>query len=60
MKKFDQQIEKSSIVAAATQKARRPYQKPQLAIYGKLAELTAGVNGSLADGGHNNNNRRAG
>jgi hypothetical protein len=31
---------------------RKPYKKPQLAIYGKLAELTAGENGSKADAGH--------
>ena len=31
---------------------RKPYKKPQLAIYGKLAELTAGENGSKADPGH--------
>ena len=60
MKKVDQQIQKGSVVAAGKQKARRPYQKPQLAIYGKLAEMTAGVNGSNVDPGHMNNSRRGG
>jgi hypothetical protein len=38
--------------------ARKPYKKPQLAIYGKLAELTAGENGSKADPGHTAPTRR--
>jgi hypothetical protein len=58
MKNLDQQIEKSSVVAAGKQKARRPYKKPELAIYGKLAELTAGVNGSMPDPGHSTPTRR--
>jgi hypothetical protein len=37
---------------------RKPYKKPQLAIYGKLAELTAGENGSKADPGHTAPTRR--
>jgi hypothetical protein len=37
---------------------RTPYKKPQLAIYGKLAELTAGETGSKADPGHTAPTRR--
>jgi len=39
-------------MVAGTNEPRKPYKKPQLAIYGKLAELTAGENGSKADPGH--------
>ena len=52
MKKLDHEIEKSSEVAVGKNKARRPYKKPALVKYGKLAELTAGVGGSHADPGH--------
>lgn len=37
---------------ASGKKGRRPYKKPELATYGKLAEVTAGVGGSNADPGH--------
>jgi hypothetical protein len=37
---------------APDKKGRRPYKKPELVTYGKLAEVTAGVGGSNADPGH--------
>jgi len=37
--------------AIAGGKERRPYKKPQLAIYGKIAEITAGNTGSVSDHG---------
>jgi hypothetical protein len=58
MKKLSLEIEKSSGIAKGKEKARRPYKKPQLAIYGKLAELTAGETGSIEDPGHVTTTRR--
>jgi hypothetical protein len=52
MKKADQEIEKSSGIAAGKEKGRRPYKKPQLVVYGNVATLTAGVGGSNPDPGH--------
>jgi hypothetical protein len=57
MTKPEQNVPVSSGIVA-DKKPLRPYKKPQLAIYGKLAELTAGVNGSNVDPGHMNNDRR--
>ncbi len=37
---------------------RKPYKKPQLTTYGKLAELTAGVGGSNTDPGQGNTTKR--
>jgi hypothetical protein len=58
MTKHDQKVEMGPGIAAGKSKPRRPYKKPQLAVFGKLAELTAGVNGSTIDPGHSNFNRR--
>lgn len=58
MTKHEKEVEMSSGIAAGKNAPRKPYKKPQLAIYGKLAELTAGVNGSLADPGHTSPTRR--
>jgi hypothetical protein len=52
MTKRDQEVEMGPEIAAGESRPRRPYKTPQLAIYGKLAELTAGENGSAADPGH--------
>ncbi len=49
MIKSDKQAEMNSAIAGG--KERRPYKKPQLAIYGKLAEITAGSTGSTSDHG---------
>jgi hypothetical protein len=48
----EKEVKMSSGIAAGKNDPRKPYKKPQLAIYGKLAELTAGENGSKADPGH--------
>jgi hypothetical protein len=58
MTKCEKEVEMSMGVAAGESDPRKPYKKPQLAIYGKLAELTAGVNGSIADPGHTSPTRR--
>jgi hypothetical protein len=52
MSKREQEGETESGNAAGKKRPHRPYKKPQLAVYGKLAELTAGVGGSHADPGH--------
>jgi hypothetical protein len=54
----DQKVEMNPALATGKAKPRRPYEKPQLTVYGKLAELTAGVNGSIIDPGHSNFMRR--
>jgi hypothetical protein len=59
MTKRDQKVEMSSGSVAAKDKPRRPYKKPQLAIYGKIAELTAGINGTLFDPGLGTLTRRS-
>ena len=46
------QVETESGNTAGKKPQHRPYKKPQLTVYGKLAELTAGVGGSNADPGH--------
>jgi hypothetical protein len=53
MTKHEKEVEMSG-----KNEPRKPYKKPQLAIYGKLAELTAGENGSKADPGHTAPTRR--
>jgi len=58
MTKHDEKVEMSSGNAAGNNAPRKPYKKPQLAIYGKLAELTAGENGSQPDPGHTAPTRR--
>ena len=58
MTKIDKEAEMNSAIAAGKQKPRRPYKKPRLAIYGKLAELTAGQTGSMPDPGHASPTRR--
>jgi len=57
MTKPEKEVEMSSGIAGKNA-PRKPYKKPQLAIYGKLAELTAGENGSKADPGHTAPTRR--
>lgn len=37
--------------AAADAAAKRPYQKPRLAVYGSLRHLALGVDGKKSDGG---------
>jgi hypothetical protein len=49
--KLDQEIEKDFGIAAGEKKARKPYRKPDLVKYGKLAQLTAGIGGSNMDHG---------
>jgi hypothetical protein len=58
MTKLVKEVEMTSGIAAEKNDPRKPYKKPQLAIYGKLAELTAGENGSKADPGHTSPTRR--
>jgi hypothetical protein len=48
----------AGINSASAGKERRPYKKPQLAIYGKLAEITAGNNGSVSDHGQQQPTKR--
>ena len=48
MTKRDQSVETKSGIAAGE---KRPYKTPQLVIYGTLAELTEGNNGSNLDPG---------
>lgn len=57
MTKPEKVVEMSSGIAGKTA-PRKPYKKPQLTNYGKLAELTAGENGSKADPGHTAPTRR--
>ena len=57
MTKCEKEVEMSMGIAGKSD-PRKPYKKPQLAIYGKLAELTAGENGSKADPGHTSPTRR--
>jgi hypothetical protein len=58
MTKREKEVEMSAGIAAKKNESRKPYKKPQLAIYGKLAELTAGETGSKADPGHTAPTRR--
>jgi hypothetical protein len=58
MTKLEKEVEMTAGIAAVKNVPRKPYKKPQLANYGKLAELTAGVNGSLPDPGHTSPTRR--
>jgi len=39
---------------AGDSSARLPYEAPTLVEYGNVAKLTAGVNGTRPDAGHNN------
>jgi hypothetical protein len=39
---------------------KKAYKTPHLTKHGSVAQLTAGVNGSNFDPGHNNNTRRGG
>jgi len=48
----------AKISSETTAGKKRPYKTPQLAIYGKLAELTAGETGSQPDPGHSSPTRR--
>jgi hypothetical protein len=57
MTKREKDVEMNAGIAAGKHNLRKPYTKPQLAIYGKLAELTAGMNGSLNDVGQGNKTR---
>jgi hypothetical protein len=41
-----------------TKVPRKAYKKPELTIYGKIAELTACEKGSIADSGHTTPTRR--
>jgi hypothetical protein len=59
MRKRDQ-IEMGPGIAAGKNNPRKPYKKPELAVYGKLAELTAGVGGSNMDTGQSNRTKRGG
>ena len=52
MTKRGQEVETESGKPAGKKRPNRAYTKPELAVYGKLAELTAGVGGSHADPGH--------
>ena len=52
MTKREQEVETESGNPTGKKRPHRPYKKPELAVYGKLAELTAGVGGSHADPGH--------
>jgi hypothetical protein len=58
MTKREKEVEMSSEIAAGKNAPRKTYKKPQLAIYGKLAELTAGETGSMPDPGHTSPTRR--
>jgi hypothetical protein len=58
MLKREKEVEMSSGIAAKKNEPRKPYKKPQLAIYGKLAELTAGNTGSMPDKGIGTPTRR--
>jgi hypothetical protein len=60
MRETEKQAEINSTAAAGKEKPRRPYKKPRLAIYGKLAELTAGNTGSKSDPGQGTPTRRGG
>jgi len=57
MTKREKDVQMNAGIAAGKDILRKPYTKPQLAIYGKLAELTAGINGSKADNGQGNKTR---
>ena len=57
MTKRDQNVDKGTEIAIG-KRARRPYRTPQLAVYGKLAELTAGLGGSNADPGQTSQTKR--
>jgi hypothetical protein len=57
MTKPEKDVEMNAGIAAGKHNLRKPYKKPQLAIYGKLAELTAGINGSKVDNGQGNKTR---
>ena len=48
----------AKIISGTAAGKKRPYKTPQLAIYGKLAELTAGETGSQPDPGHTAPTRR--
>lgn len=60
MTKRDLNVDKSAPIVAGKKSPLRPYKKPELAVYGKLADLTAGVGGSKADPGHTSQSRIGG
>jgi hypothetical protein len=43
---------------AAAELVKKPYSTPKLMIYGNLASMTAGVNGTKADPGHSSPTRK--
>jgi hypothetical protein len=58
MTKREKEVGMGAGIAFRKNESGKPYKKPQLTIYGKLAELTAGETGSAADPGHTAPTRR--
>jgi hypothetical protein len=57
MIKREREVEVGAGIAAGEKRPHKPYKKPQLTVYGKVAELTAGVGGSNMDSGQSNNTK---
>ena len=59
MRKLEEEIGKDSVTSGRGT-PRSAYKKPVLIVYGKIAEVTAGVGGSNADPGHTSQTKKGG
>jgi hypothetical protein len=60
MKEVKQEVKTGSGIATKKERARKAYKKPKLTVYGKVADLTAGVGGSNADPGQQVQTKKGG